>query len=163
MSIKSNLLNIVIIPALLSSLAAACGIDTKSLDHTWAYPSDRQWVKTKSKPLPYHAEGFPEGTMVVNVVYRDPGLLVRGPGRGAWEFHNVGLLYYHGRQFALIATAQGAWVDEDGRRRYLGCITPLIIYDREGGGHFDTVTDLPQPRSGKKLHVPEWAMREGAN
>jgi hypothetical protein len=164
MSIESNLLSIVTALALLSGSAAACGIDTKSLDSTWVYPSDQQWVKTKSKPLPYHAEGLPEGTMVVNVVYRDPGLLVRGPNRGAWEFHNVGLLYYHGKQFALIGTAQGVAVDKDGHRAYLGCVTPLVIYDRSGSGRLDMVTDaVYTPGSEKKLHVPEWAMREGAN
>jgi hypothetical protein len=163
MSIESNLLNIVTAVALLCGSAAACGIDTKSLDSTWMYPSDQQWVKTRSAPAPYHAEGLPEGTTIVNVVYREPGFLVRGPDRGAWEFHNVGLIYYHGKEFALIATAQGVSIGEDGRRRYLGCITPLVIYDREGSGHFDTVTDLPRPGSGEKLHVPEWAMREGWN
>jgi hypothetical protein len=162
-SIESNLLSIVTALALFGGSAAACGIDAKSLDHTWAYPSDQRWVKTKSAPLPYHAEGLPEGTAIVNVVYREPGLLVRGPNSGAWEFHSVGLLYYHGRQFALIGTAQGVTVDNNGHRADLGCVTPLVIYDREGSGHLDTFTGLPQRGSGEKLHVPEWAMRESTN
>jgi hypothetical protein len=164
MSIESNMLSIVTALALLSGSAAACGIDTKSLDSTWAYASDQRWVKTKSAPLSYHVEGLPEGITIVNVVYREPGLLVRGPDRGAWEFDKVGLLYYRGRKFALIGTAQGVTVDKDGHRAYLGCVTPLVIYDRSGSGRLDMVTDaVYAPGSGEKLHVPEWAMREGVN
>ena len=122
----------------------------------WYYPDDAKAILSQQAPTAYKRNGLPDGVISILTTYRKPGLRVHIPGgHGYWQFENVAKLSYGGKPFAVVGTA--TCFTQAGNEA--GCVTPLVIYDEDGDGKFETPVGFNDRNPPFSFHLPKWLER----
>jgi hypothetical protein len=161
MDLFNKLLAYVALALLACTTAYACG-DTAPPKKGWVLPSGSKYI-VSSSPIEFQGPGIPSPIEAEGIHYREHKYIFRAPSGAAgwWEIREAVVLKQNGRPFAFLARIYYPILDKHGRVvSSFGCVREAAIYDEDGDGRFETVTDSLNSSLQLSVHLPVWAAQK---